>query len=103
MRIDKDILFGLLAARMRDETALWLTRLLVYHDCTENHVLRGPAAVLQRLPPHKTLFRAEPNKGLPIGAKKCLSAFCFSLKTRQDSCRQPAKLIVTEQAALLRA
>jgi len=75
MRIDKDILYRLLAARMRDETALWLTRLLVYHDCTENHVLRGPAALLQRLPPHKTLFRAEPNKGLPIGAKKCLSAF----------------------------
>ena len=34
MSIDKDILFRLLAARLKDDTALWLTRLLVYHDCT---------------------------------------------------------------------
>jgi RNA-directed DNA polymerase len=41
MRIDKDILFGLLVRKTKDETALWLTRLLVYHDCTTDYLLRG--------------------------------------------------------------
>lgn len=67
MRIDKDILFRMLARKLRDETALWLTRTLVYHDCTEEFVLRGKPALMDAIPPHKTLFAAEPNKGLPIG------------------------------------
>jgi RNA-directed DNA polymerase len=67
MRIDKDILFGLLAARLRDETALWLAHMLVYHDCTTDYVLRGNPALREAVPPHKTLFGTESNKGLPIG------------------------------------
>lgn len=67
MSLDKDLLFGLLAARLRDETALWLTRLLVHHDCTSDYVLRGPAELLARVPAHKTLFATAPGKGLPIG------------------------------------
>jgi retron-type reverse transcriptase len=67
MRIDKDILFGLLAPKIRDESALWLTRLLVYHDCTSDCVMRGRPGLLAAIPPHKVLFRAGPDKGLPIG------------------------------------
>ena len=67
MSIDKDILFRLLAARLKDDTALWLTRLLVYHDCTSDYVMRGAPDLLARIPPHKTLFGAVPGKGLPIG------------------------------------
>jgi hypothetical protein len=36
------------------EEALWLAEKLVCHDCTHE-------------PAHKTLFRAPPGKGLPIG------------------------------------
>lgn len=67
MRIDKQILFRLLAARIQDETALWLTHLLVFHDCTTDYQLKGNPGLLQALPPHKTLFNAPPNTGLPIG------------------------------------
>jgi RNA-directed DNA polymerase len=67
MRIDKDILFGLLAGKTKDETALWLTRLLVYHDCTTDYLLRGDSSLQQAVPPHKTLFGSGANKGLPIG------------------------------------
>lgn len=67
MSMDKDILFRLLAARIQDDNTLWLTRLLVYHDCTERPVLRGRGDLLAGMPPHKTLFGAGPNKGLPIG------------------------------------
>ena len=67
MSLDKDVLFALLSARLRDETALWLTRLLVYHDCTSDYVLRGSPELLGRVPAHKTLFAAAPGKGLPIG------------------------------------
>jgi hypothetical protein len=67
MRIDKDILFRLLAAKLKDDTALWLTHTLVYHDCTTDYVLRGNPHLQHAVPPHKTLFGTEANKGLPIG------------------------------------
>ena len=67
MSIDKEILFSLLARKIRDEAALWLTRLLVFHDCTDNYVLRGEAGLLKSIPSHKTLFHAPKSKGLPIG------------------------------------
>lgn len=67
MSIDKARLFDLLAPRIADENALWLTRLLVFHDCTQDYVLKGDPKWLAHLPPHKTLFGAGPGKGLPIG------------------------------------
>lgn len=67
MTIDRDILFGMLSAKLSDETALWLTHMLVYHDVTENCHFRGRPELLARIPPHKTLFGAGPDKGLPIG------------------------------------
>lgn len=67
MSMDREILFRLLAARLRDESALWLTPVLVFHDCTANYALRGSRQLLARIPPHKTLFGAAPGKGMPIG------------------------------------
>lgn len=67
MTIDKAILFRLLAAKIEDDDALWLTRLLVFHDCTENFVLRGNPGLKECIAPHKTLFNAPAGKGLPIG------------------------------------
>lgn len=67
MTIDKTVLFRLLTSKIDDADALWLTRLLVFHDCTEDFVLRGNPALLESIPPHKTLFNTPANKGLPIG------------------------------------
>ncbi len=67
MSIDKTILLDLLAAKLKDDSALWLTRLLVSHDCTSDYVMRGSPGLLARIPPHKTLFGTAPGKGLPIG------------------------------------
>jgi len=67
MRIDKAILWRLVAPHIADTDARWLTELLVFHDCTEGHVFKGRPGELERVPPHKTLLRCEPGKGLPIG------------------------------------
>jgi hypothetical protein len=42
-------------------------QVLVFHDCTGNYVMKGDAALFDRLPPHKMLFACPPGKGLPIG------------------------------------
>lgn len=67
MSIDKEILFSLIARKVKDEAALWLTRVLIFHDCTDNYIFRGEPGLLKSIPPHKTLFHAPKNKGLPIG------------------------------------
>jgi retron-type reverse transcriptase len=67
MSIDKEILFSLIAGKVRDETALWLTRVLIFHDCTDHYVFRGDTGLLKNIPPHKTLFHTPRDKGLPIG------------------------------------
>jgi len=67
MSIDKGLLFAMLEKKMSDPDALWLSRVLVFHDCTDNYVMKGDAALFDRLPPHKTLFGCPPGKGLPIG------------------------------------
>jgi hypothetical protein len=67
MSIDKSILFERVARRIDDPNALWLTQVLVFHDCTENYVMKGDPALLKALPPHKTLFGCAAGKGLPIG------------------------------------
>ena len=67
MSIDKTLLFAMLEKKMSDPDALWLSRVLVFHDCTANYVMKGDAALFDRLPPHKILFGCAPGKGLPIG------------------------------------
>ncbi len=67
MSLDKGILFSLIKRRCPDRDALWLSEVLVFHDCTVKPIVRGDARLAARLPPHKTLFQAVSGKGLPIG------------------------------------
>ncbi len=67
MSIDKEILFFLIRGKCTDSDALWLSELLIFHDCTHDPILKGNAKLADRLPFHKTLFHAPPGKGLPIG------------------------------------
>ena len=67
MAIDRDILLRLLFKKCPDETAQWLTHLLVHHDVTKNCIFRGRSDLQEKIPAHKTMFGAAENKGLPIG------------------------------------
>jgi hypothetical protein len=67
MRIDKALLWRLLEPHIADDDVRWLTHLLVFHDCTEEYVYKGLPGELERVPPHKTLVKTAPGKGLPIG------------------------------------
>ena len=67
MSIDKDILYGLVAAKVRHENVLRLAKILIYHDCTRNYVLKGDKGYLEKMAPQKSLFFTNNRKGLPIG------------------------------------
>jgi hypothetical protein len=66
--LNRDILFERIAAKERDPAVLWLARLLIFHEPTGDCLLRGARrSDFERLPEHKTLFKAAPGCGLPIG------------------------------------
>lgn len=65
--IDKEILFQIIAKRIRDEALLWLVRTVIFHDCTQEVAFKGDRRLFQHIPPHKTLFGTENVRGLPIG------------------------------------
>lgn len=46
---------------------LWLSNKIIYHNPTLNYTFKGDKTRLGLLPPHKTLFKIPPHKGLPIG------------------------------------
>lgn len=66
--IDREILFERLFSKERDPMILWLIRTLVFNDPL--HACRFRKATRDdflSLPEHKTLFKATPGCGLPIG------------------------------------
>lgn len=66
--IDREILCARLAAKEDDPAVLWLMRTLVMYEPTTDCILRrARLADFARLPAHKTLFKAAPGCGLPIG------------------------------------
>lgn len=67
MSIDKDILYTIIAGKVQDEKVLWLTKVLIYHDCTKDYILKGDRSYLTKIPSHKSLLYTKEKKGLPIG------------------------------------
>lgn len=66
--IDRRILFQRLAVHETNPAVLDLVRTLVFHDPTQHCRLRDNSmADFMKLPEHKTLFKAQPWCGLPIG------------------------------------
>jgi RNA-directed DNA polymerase len=65
--IDKHVLLQLLERRVHEPWWLALTRLVLLHDPRHDVERRGAAALFARVPPHKSLFNAPPDTGLPIG------------------------------------
>lgn len=67
MNIDKEVLYQLVCRAVQRADVQWLARTLIFHDCTEDYHFKGKRGLLQHIPPHKTLFKVPPGKGLPIG------------------------------------
>jgi len=67
MNIDKEILFELICRHVKREDVRGLAHVLIFHDCTRDYRFKGDPAILERIPPHKTLFKVPSGKGLPIG------------------------------------
>ena len=65
--IDKHVLHAQIAAKVPDGWWLQLADTILFHDPRTNVELRGSAALLARVPPHKSLFNAPADTGLPIG------------------------------------
>ena len=73
MSIDKDILFQILEKNLlqmehqESNALLYLLYRIIFHDCVKDYIFKGNPAMLDRVPAHKTLFKIESGKGLPIG------------------------------------
>ena len=65
--IDKTVLFAQLAAKVSEPFWLELARTILFHDPRGNVEVRGSHELLGRVPPHKSLFNAPADTGLPIG------------------------------------
>ena len=68
MSIDKRILFSLFDRDPKTSELLRaLLSILIFHDSTTDYHFKGDRKLLYGIPPHKSLFKVGPNKGLPIG------------------------------------
>ncbi|MBI5047640.1 MAG: hypothetical protein HZB54_01630, partial [Deltaproteobacteria bacterium] len=71
MTIDRKILFQMLDKKLRRLSAhddlLWLAQVIIFHSPTENCILKGKEHLIKQMPPHKSLFHAPENRGLPVG------------------------------------
>ncbi len=65
--IDKHILRARIARRVQEPWWLALADTVLMHDPRADVQLRGRPEMLRRVPPHKSLFNAPPDTGLPIG------------------------------------
>lgn len=65
--INKKILFDLVAPKIKDADMLWLAEVTIFSDPTENYVQCGDRHLHEQIPPNKTLFGKNNERGLPIG------------------------------------
>jgi RNA-directed DNA polymerase len=65
--IDKEILFAILQRKISDPEVLWLTRVILFWDCTASYIQRGNKQLLSNIPANKSLFGKDNLRGLPIG------------------------------------
>ena len=65
--IDKHVLRAQLAKRVCEPWWMELAETILFHDPRRDVELRGRPELLALVPPHKSLFNAPPDTGLPIG------------------------------------
>jgi RNA-directed DNA polymerase len=73
MSIDKEILFKILEQKLlpredvESDVLLYLLHRTIFHNCADDYLFKGDPAMLDKVPPHKSLFKVPTGKGLPIG------------------------------------
>ena len=67
MSIDKEILYRILKKKIKDEEALRLAHIIIFHRPVDNCIIKGKKHLRERIPVQKSLFSAPENRGLPIG------------------------------------
>ena len=67
--IDQQILFNLVAKRIKNAEILWLAKVVIFHNCVKDTVpkIQSQPSLFAKLPADKSLFTAVEGKGLPIG------------------------------------
>ena len=65
--LDKEVLYGIISRKLKNPELLWLLKVILDHDCTQNYLLQDRKGILAGVPAHKSLFAQPPSKGLPIG------------------------------------
>ena len=65
--LKKRILFELIKKQVKNPEILWLTETIIFHNPTCNYYRKCQASLFDLIPDHKSLFKAAPNQGLPIG------------------------------------
>jgi hypothetical protein len=65
--IDKHVLRAQLARKVHEPWWLALAETILFHDPRGDVVVRGERELLKLVPPHKSLFNAPDDTGLPIG------------------------------------
>ena len=58
---------GEFEALVEADALLWLCSIILFHDCTEDYHFKGDPSQLKYVPEHKSLFRTDKSKGIPIG------------------------------------
>jgi hypothetical protein len=67
--IDLDVLYQIVARKLKNPRYLWLVKTVIYHRATApgNFMLTSAKELWKKLPRYKSLFVTPANKGMPIG------------------------------------
>jgi hypothetical protein len=67
--IDQGVLFSLIVRHLENDFYQWLAETLIFHNPTAKgqYRLNCSSKLWRLVPKHKSMFHAEPGKGLPIG------------------------------------
>lgn len=67
MRISQSVLYNILSREIKEELLLSIIQKVIFHRPSENFVFKGTIPPAGLLPPHKTLFHEDKERGIPIG------------------------------------
>lgn len=65
--INKEILIKLIEKKIKDKNIIWLIKKIVLTNPAKEAIKAGDLSLFNKIPRHKSLFRAKEGKGLPIG------------------------------------
>jgi len=65
--IDRHLMVDLIERQVHEDWLRKLIRQVALHDPRTNYQVHSPQRLFDKVPPHKSLFRAGEGKGLPIG------------------------------------